>query len=339
MKIAIIGAGWYGCHIALELRKKNINVEVFEAKNDIFEAASMYNQNRLHLGYHYPRSYHTRMQAKSGYNSFKGVYGDLTYPVRNNLYAIHKNKSLLDFDTYKQIMYASGLECNEVSPDMYGFQNLSGVLRTEEMLIDASASKDYFKASLDGNLRLGEAISDIKIVKNNVYLNEVNKYDYVINCTWGAFKPQFPFSHYFQACLTLLYECNDCEYALTVMDGDLFSLYPYKDKLFTLTHVDHTHLDIFQSYADAQSFIDKIDQNYILDYLPEFEGDVIATIPDFKQRFRYKGFYTSIKTKPNDLSDSRQAHCYMNDRKIDVFSGKIDTVFHAMDMINIMLDI
>ena len=56
-KIAIIGAGWFGCHIALEILKLNkFKIQIFERNKDIFNGASSNNQNRLHLGFHYPRS-------------------------------------------------------------------------------------------------------------------------------------------------------------------------------------------------------------------------------------------------------------------------------------------
>jgi L-2-hydroxyglutarate oxidase LhgO len=29
IKIAIIGAGWFGCHIGLELKKRNFKVKIF----------------------------------------------------------------------------------------------------------------------------------------------------------------------------------------------------------------------------------------------------------------------------------------------------------------------
>jgi L-2-hydroxyglutarate oxidase LhgO len=59
-KIAVIGAGWFGCHIAYQLIKKNYSVKIYEERNDIFCGASGNNQNRLHLGFHYPRSLITR---------------------------------------------------------------------------------------------------------------------------------------------------------------------------------------------------------------------------------------------------------------------------------------
>ena len=73
MKIAIIGAGWFGCHIGHELLKEGHKVTIFEREKELFNGASGNNQNRLHLGYHYPRSNLTRVQSKKGFNIFKKI--------------------------------------------------------------------------------------------------------------------------------------------------------------------------------------------------------------------------------------------------------------------------
>ena len=73
MKIAIIGAGWFGCHIAYELMNDGHEIKIYEKENDIFLGASGFNQNRLHLGFHYPRSFITREQSKKGFKYFKKI--------------------------------------------------------------------------------------------------------------------------------------------------------------------------------------------------------------------------------------------------------------------------
>ena len=67
MKIAIIGAGWMGAHISNVLNQKGYNVNLYESKSKIFSGMSGYNTNRLHMGYHYPRSQITRLQSFYGY--------------------------------------------------------------------------------------------------------------------------------------------------------------------------------------------------------------------------------------------------------------------------------
>ena len=105
----IVGAGWMGCHLAYSLMKKGHVVKIFE-KNKIFHGMSGANTNRLHMGYHYPRSYQTRIQSKIGYNSFKKIYPNLNKVINNNLIYILKKKSLIDYQTYKKVMLSSNLK-------------------------------------------------------------------------------------------------------------------------------------------------------------------------------------------------------------------------------------
>ncbi len=51
MKIAVVGAGIFGCSIALELDKCGYEVILFEKEEDILLKASKHNHNRIHYGY------------------------------------------------------------------------------------------------------------------------------------------------------------------------------------------------------------------------------------------------------------------------------------------------
>ena len=98
MNIAIIGAGWFGCLIADELLKRNYKVRIFERENEIFNNASGNNQNRLHLGFHYPRSKKTILQSKKGFEEFKKNLGRFCKEIPKNFYFISKDKnSMLNF--------------------------------------------------------------------------------------------------------------------------------------------------------------------------------------------------------------------------------------------------
>ena len=63
-RVAIVGAGIFGCTSAIRLASNSHNCVLFEAKSDIMQAASRVNQYRFHRGYHYPRGKETVNQLR-----------------------------------------------------------------------------------------------------------------------------------------------------------------------------------------------------------------------------------------------------------------------------------
>ena len=59
----IVGGGLFGLTTAIVLAEKGINVTVLEKNYDVLKEASLVNQNRIHYGYHYPRSIETGRES------------------------------------------------------------------------------------------------------------------------------------------------------------------------------------------------------------------------------------------------------------------------------------
>ena len=76
MDILVIGAGIFGCTIASKLSDYNHNVVLIDVENDIMKKASKVNHNRIHFGYHYPRSTETAKQCIDSLPSFLLEYGE-----------------------------------------------------------------------------------------------------------------------------------------------------------------------------------------------------------------------------------------------------------------------
>ena len=69
-QIAILGCGIFGAMIALRLSENGFGVTVFEKELECLRGASFNNQNRLHLGFHYPRDVQTAKQCVRGFSRF-----------------------------------------------------------------------------------------------------------------------------------------------------------------------------------------------------------------------------------------------------------------------------
>lgn len=334
MKIAIIGAGWYGCHIAAILKDKGIEIDIYEKEKEIFQQASSKNQNRLHLGFHYPRSYLTREQSKEGYKKFINSYGDLCFNVAKNIYAVDNRKSLLDFETYVAIMESTKLNFKVVEYPFKTFSNLDGFMETNEMVIDFDLAKKYFEEKLKENLIVNTEIelADLKEHENYVSIKD-KKYDYVINCTWGTFKPFKNVDIFYEPCITFLYKTQKKDFALTIMDGEFISLYPYNKNLYTLTSVKNTPLSKYNDINEVNKHLELLKEKEILEIRNKMEIETLYYYPQFLEDFSYHSYYTSIKTKLNVKNDCRQVVVESKGREIFVLPGKIDTIFYAEDHI------
>lgn len=149
--ILVVGAGWYGCYIAYMLKNTGYSVRIIEKESEIMTQTSTHNQNRLHFGFHYMRSFHTRDECLRGYDTFMNDFSFLTRPVPCNLYIVHK-KSLLDTETIHQI-----LDLHRIPYDNYPLEyvqsylhldNIQDILLTHERIIDPFLSKQFFEQEL-----------------------------------------------------------------------------------------------------------------------------------------------------------------------------------------------
>lgn len=316
MKIAIIGSGWVGCHLALSLKDEH-DVSLYDKNDDVFCGTSLYNQNRLHLGYHYARSHKTRMLCKNTFNLFLENYGHVTDVIHNNLYAVPKYNSIIDFDTYLKIF-------DDHKHDAYSsdkLKNLEGCIIVDERYINPQKSKEHFK----------ERLSNI-IYKENITektLKQLSKdFDLVINSTNNFLTPDTE-NTFWELCIMMIYDRKQpLDFnALTLVDGSLFSIYPYLNNTVTLSHVIYTPIlkRKVPVFDDVIINVSEIRNN--------MELDVKKYFPDFHDYFKYCDFFKSIKIKRDIKSDDRTPVCNINNNIINCYTGKIQGIFYIEQFI------
>lgn len=330
MRVAVLGAGWYGCHLSVSMMQAGIDVTIYEKKTGTIQGASRFNQNRLHKGFHYPRNYETRRQSLKGYSWFVEHYGHLIEPVRDNFYAVASESSTVDFYTYLQVMDAMSLNYDIVSlkDAPIRLEGISDLLRTDEMLIRNDLAGAYFDKVLAGVLNFGMNID----ISDDVTLRRLkSEFDFVIDCTWGMARGIDGLDVFYEPCIYFYYKRKAFrEFALTIMDGDFFSLYPYFDDIYTLTSVKHTPLGCCNSLKDVDALLLQAkDKSFIADKKKKIEKEVLAIYPSFLSDFDFLDVEYSIKTKIPDKSDYRGCKVKVNDNLVSIFSGKIDTLHIA----------
>lgn len=337
MKVAIIGAGWYGCHIGMSLIQKGISVDIFEKASSSISAASKKNQNRLHLGFHYPRDSTTRNQSKEGFDWFVEHYPHLVRDVPHNFYTVADKNSYIDSETFEIIMKGSGLSFEKIDVDNFNlakFCNVGPLLMCNEKVIRNDLASAFFNDVLSKHLKFNSFVD-----LNNILVKQAmeDNYDYIIDCTWGRAQAIEDIDYYFEPCIYFYYNKTDDEhFALTVMDGKHYSLYPYYDRTYTLTSVEHTPLGQFNDLNESITLMAKVkqDNRIIEEKRKQFEKEFSTIYPDFLNNFEFHGVEFSLKTKIKSTTDFRGCLVKKSGKIISVFSGKIDTLHIAEREVN-----
>ena len=335
MKIIIIGGGWYGLHITNFLLEnyKNVELQILEKTPKFFENSSNYNQNRLHLGYHYPRSSNTRELCKTGYDRFIKKYRNVIDFIDNNFYLISK-ESLIDYETYKKI-YSNDLKYDHTEIINRYFTNIDGnIINTKEKIINSNKVKKYFEKNKK-LIKFNYEVKKIEKRNNKIIINDDLECDLLLDCTYnqlGISKKKY----IYELTISLIYQKinNNVSFeSLTIMDGDFFSLFPRdisKEK-YTLTHVKYTPLIKSYDIHDILSY--KIDKKKVQKIIENMENEVKKYYKEFKKDFIYKDYFTSYKCKLIDNNDNRDCIIEENDNIISVNCGKITGIFKFEDYI------
>jgi hypothetical protein len=328
MKFAVIGAGFYGLHIATRLKALGLETKVFEKSSDILTFASGNNQFRLHLGFHYARNFRTRQQSRDGFFRFLERYGKLTEPIQENYYLVPQGDSLIDFPTYKLIMMSSGLDFVEKEKPEEIIYPCGSVLTAERVLMIDRARKHFYQQLPDA-IQL-ETEADVSIHEHYVEVNG-ELFDYCIDCTWGHLIPDKDF--FFESTILLYYRKKDMARparAFTFVDGPLCSLYPTEvSDIYTLSSVPHTPIEQHETSTEALHAIANLSGHDINLKRLLMEQQFMRYYPSFLEDYDYTEPQLCVKTKPFGQDDDRSCYVKKCGRLIKCLSGKVDNIFYA----------
>jgi glycine/D-amino acid oxidase-like deaminating enzyme len=251
----VIGGGFYGCEIALMLRRLgHARIAVVEREPAILRRASFVNQARVHHGYHYPRSLATADGARRHYVRFLNDYAEAIRHDMEHVYAVGRG-SKVSADQFARFCERIGAPCVEAPAarrQLFAPEHVEAVFSVRELAFDARKLADRLHA------RLAQAGIDLKLgcearfAGSRAGLNRIETSDgaltapWVFNCTYANLAGA-------GVDLQALVKMETAEIALieppralaglgvTVIDGPFFSTMPLPAMgLHSLTHVRFT---------------------------------------------------------------------------------------------------
>lgn len=319
MRIRILGAGWYGCHLAWRLSTLGHDVELHESAQGIFAGASGAIPARLHLGFHYPRSRVTRAACQEHRAEFMALYGALTHGVPVNIYAIAAHDSIVDFGTYLQVLRGE-LEFVQLErPEELGLENVEGALLTGERHIVIERARAFFLAHLVDVLRLGMRPED----------SDAATFDWTVDCTFCA-RDSEGIERY-EPCVTGLL-AGPVGQAVTVMDGPFPSLYPWDEEagLCSLTSAKFTPFGRYATREEAEAVLNGAGYLETMKRVYDMRDQLAHFWPASAGLFIVADARLSIRAMPRSGSDARLVDVVRTGpRELRIRAGKIDAVMQA----------
>ncbi len=145
----IIGAGLYGLYAALQSGRQGKKVLVLEHDSGPFKRATFINQARVHMGYHYPRSYSTAVKSAKYFKRFCEDYEDCILSDFDQIYATSSKFSYSNARQFKKFCKAAGIKCAEVPESRYFKPNkCDGAFLTQEYTFDAKLMQEKISRQL-----------------------------------------------------------------------------------------------------------------------------------------------------------------------------------------------
>jgi hypothetical protein len=150
--VIVVGGGLFGLTVALRLAG-HYETLVLEEQDDVLLGASYVNQNRLHSGFHYPRSLETALESIDAYESFEERFREALRP-HENYYAVVAEGSETSPDEYDRFLAelraARGLEY-ELCPSppwILRPREVAATYRVYEPVIDMAIVREDLKREL-----------------------------------------------------------------------------------------------------------------------------------------------------------------------------------------------
>lgn len=240
----IIGGGLYGLYSALFCGRRAEKIAVLEYDGAAFQRATYINQARVHMGYHYPRSYSTAVKSARYFERFCSDYGFCINSKFQQIYATSSCFSWSNAEQFRKFCRNANIACEDISPSKYFKEGMcDGAFLTKEYTYDAGLLRDYFLKEISKlpnvNLFYRVRIGDIQRMQSHYRIaledGRVLESGFVLNATYASVNQILrrldfePFKIKYELCEIILCKAAGQlkHVGLTVMDGPFFSIMPF----------------------------------------------------------------------------------------------------------------
>jgi|TARA_B100001741_G_scaffold152221_1_gene125778 hypothetical protein len=339
LKIAIIGAGLFGCSIAIKIKEKykKYKVTIFEKNSKILYSASGKNQFRCHMGYHYPRSTKTISECKSSTYQFEKYYKDC-FIDSENYYAISNKNSKVSFNEYLDILEKNKLPFKIQPNKIFNYKNIEASISVKEKIIDINkvrkATQNYFK-KFKINLKLNYKIDLTKSFLNNYDIVYLATYDNNNNNTKNLITKKEKYFYQLVEKIIVKTPKPFHKFSAVVLDGPFMCIDPYSLKGHSiLGNVKKSILlqknQVFNNIYDTNlSQLNK----YLIKYKSnsKFKNIIehMSKYFNYTENIKYYGSFYVIRCTRKNKNDERLTKITNNNNLIQVFSGKWVNCFNT----------
>jgi glycine/D-amino acid oxidase-like deaminating enzyme len=344
--VAVIGCGVFGAMVSLRLADVGCSVTVFERLDGILGGASFNNQNRLHLGFHYPRDMDTAEQCIRGFERFRKAFEPSILGDFPNAYFIASEGSRTTPDDYLAFCQALGLRHSLFDVDTFE-PSIAGVdlgVLVDEVVYDCSILRNLISSWLSDSKVSVETNANVESISRtergfDIHLTNggAQTFDAVVNSTYAdvnRFARELghavPDRQYEYTVVPIL-EWQAEPVGITVMDGPFMTVLPFgRTGQFLLYHVDHTVIsrDVGQNLNRA--WLDPLASPAVgLDkdrFLSEIFEACQLFVPSLSKA-RHVGFLQGprVVLANSDITDTRPSIVELAEPGyVSVFAGKID---------------
>lgn len=344
----VLGGGLYGCKIALALRAAGVRRVLLVEPQRLISGATTVNQNRVHGGYHYPRSYQTAESAQRNYTRFLADHAPAIWRNKRHVYGIAEG-SLTTPYRFEQVMESIGALLTPVDPSSLFTSKIVAAYEVEEVVFDIVKLRNFLTDQLEAArveralahgwvTGVDEARVSVELRPMRGMRGEKHTADYLFNCTYRNLA-------YIGAAVKTRLQYEWCEVAMvnappalqetdiTIMDGPFWSLMAYPSTGgHALTHVEHTvHHRWFSDgqppkHLPYDTHVERMRADAAL-YCPAME---------YAQTPGGSLWTTRVVLAANEKDDGRPIlweHDERSPRVISVLGSKFNSVYDATAMI------